>query len=70
MKFTTLRDCAQSKHAKFSQTDDLLPEIGVDSQFLLQNLRSTPFIFGQLVAQARNRFLSRPDCIGHEPEVD
>ena len=70
MKFTTMHDCAQSKHAKFPQTDDLLPEIGIDPQCLLRNLRSTPFIFGHLVAQARNRFLSGPDCIGHKPEVD
>lgn len=70
MKFTTMHDCAQSKHAKFSQRDDLLPEIGTDPQFLLWNLGSTPITSERLVAQARNCFFRGPDCVGHEPEVD
>ena len=70
IKFTTMHDCAQPRHVTIPQTDDLLPEIGIDPQFLLRNLGSTRLFFGQLVAQARNCFFSRPDCVGHEPEVD
>ncbi len=48
---------------------ELGPQIGVEPQFVRQNLSLTPISFHALICSGAQLFIRRPIRIGHEPEI-